>query len=673
MDGQFDGARGLVAALTEHAQHSPEQVALRFLDESGATTITYRELDAHARAIAQTLLAHTSVGERAVLVYPSGPDYVAAFFGCLYAGVIAVPAYPPESRRVQHLSRLFGILRDAQPQVILTHGALHETLADAFKALEIPVPTLLSTDHDLLIAAGNWRPTALSADTIAFLQYTSGSTAVPKGVQVSHGNLAANEWAIREGFAIGADDVIVTWLPLYHDMGLIGGLLQALYSGIPCVLMSPLFFLQRPLRWLQAIAEYGGTISGGPDFAYRLCAERVRDSALAELDLSRWRVAFSGAEPIRPDTLELFAERFQLSGFRPSAFMACYGLAEATLYVSGGAPGAGIHSTEFARDALAAQRGVPGVGLNVASCGNAAPGQQLRVVDPDSGNELAPGQVGELWTCGPSVAHGYWRNPEATAQSFVPRDGQVWLRTGDLGLMHDGQLYITGRLKDMLILRGQNLYPQDVERTVEDAVDGVRKGRVAAFAQPGTDGEECIGIAAEVSRGLLKSLDPATVARAIRDAVADVHGEAPRLVALLESGAMPKTSSGKLQRSACRQLLADGQLATVFVLDAEPIAQVAPSPLAQPLNPAEQALGECWAEVLGAHPSSTDDNFFALGGNSLRPCNWQVGCASATPLKCRLVRCSRRRALALLRCGWRPNLLSQLNQNYCLRRQAPNR
>ena len=618
MDGRFDGARGLVAALTEHAQQCPERVALRFLDERGATPVTYRELDAHARAIAQTLLAHTTAGERAVLVYPSGPDYVAAFFGCLYAGVIAVPAYPPESRRTQHLARLFGILRDAEPQVILTHGALHETLAEAFLTLETAVPTLLSTDVDGLASAGDWRPALQAPDTIAFLQYTSGSTATPKGVQVSHGNLAANEWAIRQGFAIGADDVIVTWLPLYHDMGLIGGLLQALYSGIPCVLMSPLFFLQRPLRWLQAIAEYGGTISGGPDFAYRLCAERVRDSALAELDLSRWRVAFSGSEPIRPDTLELFAERFEPSGFRPASFMACYGLAEATLYVSGSAPDQGIRATEFTREALAEQRGVPGTGLNVASCGTACPGQRLRVVDATSGDEVAAGQVGEVWTSGPSVAQGYWRNPEATAQSFVQHDGQLWLRTGDLGLLHDDQLYITGRLKDMLILRGQNLYPQDLERTVENALDVVRKGRVAAFAVPGVAGEESIGIAAEVNRGLLKSLDPAVVARAIRDAVADTHGESPRLVVLLESGAMPKTSSGKLKRSACRQLLADGQLATVFVLDADYQTLIAQFQSDRPLNEAEQALAECWNEVLGVTPLSVDDNFFALGGNSLK-------------------------------------------------------
>ncbi|WPP02038.1 amino acid adenylation domain-containing protein [Pseudomonas sp. HR96] len=612
MDARFDDATGLAAALAQHARQRPQQVALRFVDEEGVTTLTWRELDGHARAIARTLLLHTEPGERAVLVYPSGPDYVAAFFGCLYAGVIAVPAYPPESHRSQHLARLQGIFADAEPTLVLSHAALAETLGQACAQLHA-APTLLCTDRALLTPAPDWAGELPAADCIAFLQYTSGSTATPKGVQVSHGNLAANEAAIREGFAVGADDVIVSWLPLYHDMGLIGGLLQAIYSGIECVLMSPAYFLQRPSRWLQAIAEYGGTISGGPDFAYRLCCERVRDTALAELDLSRWRVAFSGAEPIRADTLEAFAQRFAGSSFQAASFMACYGLAEATLYVSGGAPRSGIQVLELDRAALAEQRGVPGVGLRIASCGQARGGQQLRIADPLSGAERAPGAVGEVWTCGASVAQGYWRNAEASRDTFVEHGGATWLRTGDLGLLHDGQLYITGRLKDLLIVRGQNLYPQDLEHSLEGAVAGLRAGRVAAFAVLDEGGEEGVGIAAEIARAQLRQQTPGEIVQAIRQALADSHGLLPLAVALLEPGAMPRTSSGKLQRSACRQQLASGELTNLAATDSPP-----PAVRSAPLSAAEQALASGWAEVLESPPTSAEQSFFGLGGNSLK-------------------------------------------------------
>lgn len=608
MDGRFDDARGLAAALTEWARLAPDRLALRFLDEQGETPLSYRELDARARAIARRLLAEAEPGARAVLLYPSGPDYVAAFFGCLYAGVIAVPAYPPESLRPQHLARLHGILADCAPRLVLTLGSLQETLQQAC-GQGAEAPSVLATD-DLPVST-DWQPCLPAPEQIAFLQYTSGSTATPKGVEVTHGNLAANEAAIRQGFHIGSDDVMVSWLPLYHDMGLIGGLLQAVYSGIPCVLMSPLHFLQRPLRWLQAVARYGGTVSGGPDFAYRLCAERLRDSAVAELDLSRWRVAFSGAEPIRPDTLDLFAERFAPAGFAPTSFMACYGLAEATLYVSGDAPGEGIGRRGFSRAALAVGRAEVGSDLQLAACGQACPGQQLLLVDADSGTLTPAGQVGEIWTSGPSVARGYWRNPAATAATFVERDGRRWLRTGDLGVLLDGELYVTGRLKDVLILRGQNLYPQDIELTVETAAPVLRKGRVAAFAVSDASGTPGIGIAAEVARNRLRDLDVGALVAGIRQAVAEVHGEAPQQVALLEPGGMPKTSSGKLQRSACRRLLEAGELP--LLAPAAPVATAVDD-----LDELEGRLAHLWEELLDVRPQQRAAHFFALGGNSLK-------------------------------------------------------
>ncbi len=449
---------------------------------------------------------------------------------------------------------------------------------------------------------------------IAFLQYTSGSTALPKGVQVSHGNLVANEVLIRRGFGIGADDVIVSWLPLYHDMGLIGGLLQPIFSGVPCVLMSPRYFLERPVRWLEAISQYGGTVSGGPDFAYRLCSERVAESALERLDLSGWRVAFSGSEPIRQDSLERFAEKFAASRFEASSFFACYGLAEATLFVTGGQRGQGIPALAVDGEALARNRIAEGAGSVLMCCGRSQPEHAVLIVDAASGEVLGDDNVGEIWAAGPSIAHGYWRNPEASAKTFVERDGRTWLRTGDLGFLRDGELFVTGRLKDMLIVRGHNLYPQDIERTVESEVPSARKGRVAAFAVT-VDGEEGIGIAAEIGRGVQKSVPAQELIDSIRQAVAEAYQEAPKVVALLNPGALPKTSSGKLQRSACRLRLEDGSLDSYALFPGLQAVQEAQPPAGD--DELLARIGEIWKARLGVAQVAPRDHFFLLGGNSI--------------------------------------------------------
>ncbi|ETK21803.1 non-ribosomal peptide synthetase [Pseudomonas sp. FH1] len=605
----FELPRTLVQSLQRRAAQTPDQVALRFLAESAehSVVLSYRDLDQRARTIAAALQANANLGDRAVLLFPSGPDYVAAFFGCLYAGVIAVPAYPPESTRRHHQERLLSIISDAEPRLLLTIASLADGLSQIENA-----PPVLSVDR--LENLGHWVAPDLRPDDIAFLQYTSGSTALPKGVQVSHGNLVANEVLIRRGFGIdlNPDDVIVSWLPLYHDMGLIGGLLQPIFSGVPCVLMSPAYFLGRPLRWLEAISEYGGTISGGPDFAYRLCSERVSDSALERLDLSRWRVAYSGSEPIRLDTLERFAEKFAACGFTPNNFFASYGLAEATLFVAGGARGHGIPALRVDEQALAANRAEPGQGSAIMSCGTSQPEHAVLIADPQALTELPDNSVGELWATGPSIAHGYWRNPEATAKTFVQHAGRTWLRTGDLGFIRDGEVYITGRLKDLLIVRGHNLYPQDIEQTIEREVEVVRKGRVAAFTVT-EQGLEGIGIAAEISRSVQKILPPEALIKAIRQAVAEAYQEAPSVVVLLNPGALPKTSSGKVQRAACALRHKDGSLDS-YAQFPDLQTQVREGALESELH---SQIAAIWCEQLRVASVAADDHFFLLGGNSI--------------------------------------------------------
>ncbi|BBL77217.1 hypothetical protein MishRS11D_43150 (plasmid) [Methylomagnum ishizawai] len=620
-------ANHFVELLRWRADAHPERTALYCLDGDGAALQhRYADLDLRARAVAARLQAAVAPGERAVILLPSGAGYVEAFLGCLYAGVIAVPAYPPESPRPQHVRRLAAILADARPRVVLTAAALLDTLRPALAdAAAGDAPEFIAVDAIASEWAGAWRDFAPRPEAIAFLQYTSGSTATPKGVMVGHANLMANEQAIQRRFAIGGADTFVSWLPLYHDMGLVGGLLQPLYSGIAVALMSPRQFLERPVRWLEAVSRFGGTVSGGPNFAFQLCAERVSAAQAAGLDLTNWRLAFCGAEPVRRATLDAFAAQFGACGLKPQALYPCYGLAESTLLVAGGQPGGGVASQTFDPAALAGHRAEPMAGgVELVDCGWVQDGHELGLFDPASGEPVARGSIGEIWLSGPSVAQGYWRNPAATAASFPVHAGKSWLRTGDLGYLDaDGHVFVTGRLKDVILVRGQNLYPQDIEQAVEEQVELIRKGRVAAFAVE-VEGREAIGIAAEVSRNIQKLVPPETLFQALGAAVAETFQEPACVILLLQPGALPKTSSGKLQRAACRSGWRDGSLDSYAVyeagglgLEAVGLGEADSSRPKSPGSSLQPKIAAAWREILGLAEIGPAQSFFGLGGNSI--------------------------------------------------------
>jgi amino acid adenylation domain-containing protein len=543
-----------VELLRLRAREEPQPPIYTFLvnGEEESDRLTSRELDRRARAIGALLQENGGRGERALLLYPPGLDFIAAFFGALYGGAVAVPAYPPRVGRGQ--PRLRSIARDAAPRVVLTTSAL----AAQAEALLQEIPELgsavwLATDALPAGLEERWRDPEANSETTAFLQYTSGSTADPKGVMVSHGNLLHNQEMIRRAFGQSRDSVIVGWLPLYHDMGLIGNVMQPLYVGGRCVLMSPMAFLQRPLRWLEAVSRYRGTTSGGPNFAYELCVRKAAAREVGALDLSSWTLAFNGAEPVRAETLERFAAAFTPYGFDRRALYPCYGLAEATLFVSGGV--AGRDPVTATVEAAALEKGLAapaagGTGRELVGCGGAWLEQEIRIADPETGEPCAPGRVGEVQVAGPSIAQGYWNRPEETAGTFVRQpDGGRLLRTGDLGFLQGTELFITGRLKDLVILRGRNLYPQDVELSAERSHPALRPGCGAAFAAD-AGGEERLVVVFEVERG--GEARAGEIAAAVRQAVAEEHDAQVYDLVLLPPGAVPKTSSGKIQRRACR-------------------------------------------------------------------------------------------------------------------------
>jgi acyl-CoA synthetase (AMP-forming)/AMP-acid ligase II len=555
----------LVEILESHSLEQPDRLAYAFLsdDNSDETTITYKELYLQVGAIASALQDLKMAGERALLIYPAGLDFIKAFLGCLAAGVVAVPIHPP--RRNRSMSKVAAIAQDAEAKLALTFNS------EKWQSQTPELNSLLWLNSDILAGKHEYKAICTQNDTLTYLQYTSGSTSQPKGVMVSHGNVMHNSQCIQEGFELTPESVSVSWLPHFHDMGLIDGIIQPLYSGFPGYLMSPVSFLQQPIRWLQAISQYRGTHGGGPNFAYDLCSDKVTPEQLASLDLSGWCSAYSGAEPVRRETLERFAAKFESCGFQPQFFYPCYGLAEATLMVTGGNISDKPVYRRVSAEALERHRVVEteefdGRVKDLVGCGRSRLDTQVAIVDPDSLTELAAGEVGEIWISGGSVTLGYWQRPLETERNFqaCPKNSSnnSFFRTGDLGFIQDGELFITGRIKDVIIIRGRNHYPQDIELTVEQSHVALQPAASAAFTVE-VDGEEKLIILQEVKRTYLKHIDVAEAIGNIRQAVTKEHELQVHTILLLKTQSIPKTSSGKIQRHACREQFLQGTLETV--------------------------------------------------------------------------------------------------------------
>jgi len=584
----------LVDLLQQQASQRGDETLYTFLgdDQAASYTLSYAELDHQARRIAAQLQSLNAEGERALLLYPSNLDFLAGFFGALYAGVIAVPAYPP--RKNQNADRLRSIIKDSDAKFVLASSQVMRIAQPILQELgALSDITFIATDQLPAELANDWSACQITPDSLAFLQYTSGSTGDPKGVMLSHGNLLYNQEMIRVGVTNNTVGAYVSWLPLFHDMGL-GTALQALYRGSEGCLMAPATFIQRPQRWLWAISDHKAVVSGGPNFAFDLCVKTFKPELYEGLDLSSWRVAFNGAEPIKTATLEAFSQTFAPYGFMPEAFQPCYGLAEATVGVSSGDGGLPIEksvSMEALQEHKVSENPInPDDSKLTVACGHSWLDDDLRIVNPESCKEAGPNEVGEIWLNSPSVGAGYWRRAELSDSTFRATLADApggatkhYLRTGDLGFLDDGQLYVTGRIKELLIIRGRNYYPTDIEHEVAASDEALAQNGIAAFTVEHND-EEHLVLVCEVERKHLRSFDAEALSEKVRQKVAEQFELRVEGVVFVKPGRLPKTSSGKIQRGLCSSQFSRRRLEAVA-------AWVGPalSPLSPRLSPVKRS------------------------------------------------------------------------------------
>jgi acyl-CoA synthetase (AMP-forming)/AMP-acid ligase II len=563
----------LLSMLDQRASQNPEKLAYIFLKdrENQEQRITYQQLSQISQRIAARLQSLIPPGARALLLYPQGLEFIAAFLGCLSAGIIAVPAYPP--KRNQKISRLIAIIEDCQPQIILTTSSLLENIQLKNKDfLELSVTQFLATDNLDNDQDFHFYPPDISGNTLAFVQYTSGSTGSPKGVMISHDNIAHNSVYIQKAFELTEKSVSVTWLPSFHDMGLIDGIIQPLYTGFLGVVMSPESFLKNPMVWLQAITKYRATHSGGPNLGYELCVRRITTEQQKNLDLSSWISAYNGAEPIRRKTLDNFSDKFRSSGFKSQYFYPCYGMAEATLMISGGnikdePVYFNVQSESLKNNQIVESEKDSENYQEFVGCGHVWQDMKVKIVDPESCLECGENQVGEIWVSGSSIAQGYWQEAEKTIATFQAKlanttDKRNFLRTGDRGFLRAGELFITGRIKDVIIIWGRNHYPQDIEYSVQESHQALRLDCGAAFTIE-IDNQDKLVIVQEVERTYLGKLNINEVFSTIREAVALHHALQVYAIALIKPASILKTSSGKIQRHACRHAFLTETLAIV--------------------------------------------------------------------------------------------------------------
>ncbi|MDE2472122.1 MAG: AMP-binding protein [Bradyrhizobium sp.] len=558
----------MVEAICHHAAVRASSNAVRFLPAAGEPMeLTFGELHTAAMGLAGMLRSQIRAGERVLMFYPPGLDFVIAFFGVLYAGGIAVPLVPPRRQGARPVIR--ALLADAQPSLVLTTSTFAPRVSELLREGASPLCSI-ATDE---VALQDWEGgcPAPSPQSVCVLQYTSGSTGTPRGVMVTHDNVARNSRLLAQQAELDSRSVWVSWVPHFHDLGLFGSLCTPLYNGIASVLIPPAAFVARPVRWLEAITRYGGTVTVAPNFAYDLCTREISDEDCTGLDLSQWRVAGCGAEPIRMETMLGFAERFGRWGLSPKAMCPFYGLAEATLLVTGGPVGAGQTAATISSAALRENRVAPADsaedGYAVPSCGVTSPDHRLVIVDPETRVPCRPHSIGEIWIDCSTVGPGYWNNAKETARVFDARTNTgegPFLRTGDLGFVRDDILYVTGRIKDLIILRGQNIYPQDLEATVRAALPGVPE--VAAFAVEGASTEQSVLV---IEQPRCDAAEVHTMLSGVREALLREHGIEVHRIVLTRRRALPKTSSGKLQRAAARAALTYGTLPVIAEWRAE--------------------------------------------------------------------------------------------------------